>query len=234
MHRVSDRLYTWASLLDEQTLAQAEKTASLPFIHPHVALMPDAHLGKGATVGSVLPTAGAIIPAAVGVDIGCGMTAVRTRFVADELPRDRRPLREAIERVIPLSAGRYNRSIATTSAARRIDELELLAAEADLEPAADAVNWRLQLGSLGSGNHFIEVSLDEEDRVWLFLTPAPAASATASPSGTSASLRSSPADRAPPFRTVTSPTSPRARRSSTPMCASCAGPSGSPSSTARR
>ena len=78
MERLSDKLLNWASILDIETLRQAERTSSLPFIHPHVALMPDAHLGKGATVGSVLPTRAAIIPAAVGVDIGCGMIAVRT------------------------------------------------------------------------------------------------------------------------------------------------------------
>ncbi|HEX2075908.1 MAG TPA: RtcB family protein, partial [Geodermatophilus sp.] len=91
MERLSDRLLNWASILDAETLRQAERTASLPFVHPYVALMPDAHLGKGATVGSVLPTKGAIIPAAVGVDIGCGMIAVRTPWAADEV-RARGPL----------------------------------------------------------------------------------------------------------------------------------------------
>ncbi|MDN6380307.1 MAG: RtcB family protein, partial [Brevibacterium aurantiacum] len=76
MEKLSRRLSSWASLLDEKTLEQAHTTARMPFIYPHVALMPDAHLGKGATVGSVIPTLGAIIPAAVGVDIGCGMIAV--------------------------------------------------------------------------------------------------------------------------------------------------------------
>src|ERR687890_731724 len=85
VERLSDRLVNWASILDDETRRQAERTASLPFIHPHVDLMPDAHLGKGATVGSVLPTRGAIIPAAVGVDIGCGMIAVRTPWTTDEV-----------------------------------------------------------------------------------------------------------------------------------------------------
>jgi tRNA-splicing ligase RtcB len=80
MERLSTRLLSWASMIDEKTLDQAHTTARMPFIHPHLALMPDAHLGKGATVGSVIPTLGAIIPAAVGVDIGCGMIAVRTQF----------------------------------------------------------------------------------------------------------------------------------------------------------
>jgi tRNA-splicing ligase RtcB len=163
---VNERLVNWASVLDPNTLAQAERTASLPFIHPHVALMPDAHLGKGATVGSVIPTLHALIPAAVGVDIGCGMIAVRTQFSASDLAgRDLRALRLAIEAAVPLSAGRHNREL-TETAAVRVAELE---AAATVDYDATARNWRLQLGSLGSGNHFIEVTLDEADRVWLFL-----------------------------------------------------------------
>lgn len=168
MERLSDRLVSWASLLDEQTVAQARTSSTMPFIHPHLALMPDAHLGLGATVGSVIPTLGAIIPAAVGVDIGCGMIAVRTQFHVSELPADRRELREQIERAIPLSAGKYNRKVVAT-AQPRIAELEELAERSGFDPASYAGNWREQLGSLGSGNHFIEVSLDEADRVWLFL-----------------------------------------------------------------
>ena len=174
MERLSDRLVNWASILDHETLRQAERTASLPFIHPHVALMPDAHLGKGATVGSVLPTRGAIIPAAVGVDIGCGMIAVRTPWSVDDL-RARgslAPLRGDIERAVPLSAGKYNRKL-TDTARRRVAELEELAAELGdhVLPAVTGAtpNWALQLGSLGSGNHFIEVTADEQQRVWLFL-----------------------------------------------------------------
>jgi tRNA-splicing ligase RtcB (3'-phosphate/5'-hydroxy nucleic acid ligase) len=167
MEQLSKRLMNWASILDPQTREQAETTASMPFIHPHVALMPDAHLGLGATVGSVIPTVRAIIPAAVGVDIGCGMIAVRTQFtLADLAGRDRSDLRRAIEAAIPLAAGNYNRTL-TPSAAERVTELESLTG-AD---AADSTagNWRLQLGSLGSGNHFLEVCADEQDRVWLFL-----------------------------------------------------------------
>jgi tRNA-splicing ligase RtcB len=82
MEMLSKKLMSWASILDDGTRQQAERTAALPFIFPHLALMSDAHLGKGATVGSVIPTLGAIISAAVGVDIGCGMIAVRTQFVA--------------------------------------------------------------------------------------------------------------------------------------------------------
>ena len=163
MERLSARLLSWASLIDEKTLEQAKTTARMPFIHPHLALMPDAHLGKGATVGSVIPTLGAIIPAAVGVDIGCGMIAVRTQFsTADLAGRDLAELREQIERAIPLSAGRYNNKIVAT-AAPRIAELEALAEKNGVDPEAYAKNWRLQLGTLGSGNHFIEVSADELD-----------------------------------------------------------------------
>jgi len=167
METITARLLNWASILEDTTREQALRTAAMPFIHPHLALMPDAHLGKGATVGSVIPTDGAIIPAAVGVDIGCGMMAVRTQFTAADLERhDLATLHEQISRSVPLSAGRYNKRLRETAAAR-VEELRALpgAQQAD----AVAGNWPLQLGSLGSGNHFIEVSLDEADRVWLFL-----------------------------------------------------------------
>lgn len=167
MQRIGKRLLSWASIIEPGTLAQAERTASMPFIHPHLALMPDAHLGKGATVGSVIPTLRAVIPAAVGVDIGCGMIAVRTQFTVDDtIGRDRAALRVAIERAVPLSAGKYNAELTGTARAR-VAELE--EDRWRCEPDQYAGNWRLQLGSLGSGNHFIEVSLDEKNRVWLFL-----------------------------------------------------------------
>src|SRR3954449_10814111 len=106
MEQISKRLMNWASILGDQTREQAHLTSSMPFIYPHLALMPDAHLGKGATVGSVIPTLGAIIPAAVGVDIGCGMIAVRSQFRrADVTGKPLAELRTQIERSIPLSAG---------------------------------------------------------------------------------------------------------------------------------
>ena len=88
MKKITARLFSWASILDENAEKQARTTATMPFVFPHVALMPDAHLGLGATVGSVIPTLRAVMPAAVGVDIGCGMIAVKTQFTASELPRE--------------------------------------------------------------------------------------------------------------------------------------------------
>ncbi|WP_458040630.1 MULTISPECIES: RtcB family protein [Bacteria] len=169
MERLTNRLLSWASLIDEKTIDQARTSSRMPFIYPHLALMPDAHLGLGATVGSVIPTLGAIMPAAVGVDIGCGMIAVKTAFTRSDLSgRDLVELREQIERAIPLSAGRDNRKIVAT-AEPRVAELEDLATQAGFDPAAYAGHWRNQLGSLGSGNHFIEISVDETDAVWMFL-----------------------------------------------------------------
>src|SRR5579875_833558 len=169
MEKINDRLFNWASLLETNTREQAEQTATMPFIHPHVALMPDAHLGLGATVGSVIPTLRAIMPAAVGVDIGCGMIAVRTQFSVGDLPDDRSVIRRSIERSIPLSAGGYNHRITREHTTIRLAELSSMAKEAGFDPASYAKKWDLQLGSLGSGNHFIELSLDEQERVWLFL-----------------------------------------------------------------
>jgi tRNA-splicing ligase RtcB len=168
VERITNKLISWASIMDEKTREQALATSTLPFIYPHLALMPDAHLGKGATVGSVIPTLHAIIPAAVGVDIGCGMIAVRTQYSVKDLPRDRKRLREGIERAIPLSAGHSNRRVLGT-AEPRIAELKKLAALAGFNPGQYSAKWELQLGSLGSGNHFIEVCADETDAVWLFL-----------------------------------------------------------------
>jgi tRNA-splicing ligase RtcB len=166
---LGDKLLSWASILDPETRAQAARTASMPFVVPHLALMPDAHLGKGATVGSVIPTDRAIMPAAVGVDIGCGMVAVRTQLTTDDVAgRDLRALRVRIEKAVPASAGSYNTRLTPTAAAR-VDALTDAARAIRLDPTGYAGNWALQLGSLGSGNHFIEVSRDERGQVWLFL-----------------------------------------------------------------
>jgi tRNA-splicing ligase RtcB len=169
MERISPRLVSWASVVNPQALEQARRTADLPFVHPHVALMADAHPGLGATVGSVIPTEAAIIPAAVGVDIGCGMIAVLTQFHAADLAGKPLPrLRGAIERAIPLSAGAANRRVVET-AQPRVALMEKEAEAIGLDPHRYSGRWREQLGSLGSGNHFIEVSVDEQDRVWAFL-----------------------------------------------------------------
>lgn len=170
MEKLNARLLNWASILDPQTKEQAITTSSMPFIYPHLALMPDAHLGKGATVGSVIPTLGAIIPAAVGVDIGCGMIAVQTQFTKADLEgMNLAELREQIERAIPLSAGGRNRKV-RDSAAERVAALEAATTPEQLTRINKlSGSWPLQLGSLGSGNHFIEVSADELDRIWFFL-----------------------------------------------------------------
>lgn len=167
MKQLSKTLISWASIIEPNTLEQAIRTSKMPFIHDHLALMPDAHLGAGATVGSVIPTLGAIMPAAVGVDIGCGMIAVRTQFVKDDLiGNNLAGLRHSIERSIPLSAGAYNSKV-TATAQNRIEHLKSIA-KRDYS-GVTRTGWEYQLGTLGSGNHFIEVTLDESNTVWLFL-----------------------------------------------------------------
>lgn len=170
MKKITKKLYNWASIIDDNTKEQAERTSRMPFVTPHLALMPDAHMGAGATVGSVIPTAGAIMPAAVGVDIGCGMIAVKTQFSVQDMENvDLAKLRHSIERSIPLSAGNFNAKL-TESAKPRVGELEKMAgARKPFYDKLTRTHWSLQLGTLGSGNHFIEVTVDEHDSVWLFL-----------------------------------------------------------------
>lgn len=170
MEQINKGLLSWASILDDKARDQAIATASLPFIRPHLALMPDAHWGMGSTVGSVIPTLGVVMPAAVGVDIGCGMSATRTQLTKADLDArgDLGALRKGIEREVPVSMGKYRQEISET-ASDRISELELHAHRDNVHPDAYAPNWRQQVGSLGSGNHFIEVCLDEADQVWVFL-----------------------------------------------------------------
>ncbi|WP_345718713.1 RtcB family protein [Kineosporia mesophila] len=173
MQRLGEKIFNWASILEEKTRDQAVRASQMPFIFPHLALMPDAHLGKGATVGSVIPTDRAIIPAAVGVDIGCGMIAVRTQWTEEQIRAqgDLSVLRVAIEREIPLSAGGYNtdQRVLEPVVAQRVDELAAKADKVGFDPASYTGKWKRQLGSLGSGNHFIEVTADETGTVWLFL-----------------------------------------------------------------
>lgn len=162
---------------DEASKKQLRNVAVMPFIHKWVAAMPDVHVGIGATVGSVIPTLGAIIPAAVGVDIGCGMMALRTTLSADNLPDNLRPLRSAIEAAVPHgrtdNGGRNDRgawgelppNVATTWS--RIESAYKTILEK--HPKAKSGNSSNHLGTLGTGNHFIELCLDEKDRVWILL-----------------------------------------------------------------
>ncbi|QFG08475.1 tRNA splicing ligase [Mycobacterium phage Yunkel11] len=167
---INDRLINFASEVDDQTLAQAQQIADLPFVYPHVALMPDAHFGKGSSVGTVIPTEGAVIPAAVGVDIGCGMIAARTAYTgADIADLNLADLRESIESAIPMSAGGYNKRLDRFEfTGSRLDWLQLVATRFGVD-LSHSPKWREQLGTLGGGNHFIELCLDHLDRVWLFL-----------------------------------------------------------------
>lgn len=175
MEKINDKLLSWASIIEDNTLEQAKKLSSMPMVIPHVSLMPDAHLGKGSTVGSVVPTVAAVLPAVVGVDIGCGMIAVRTQFEEKDLfdtVRDGKPLsdlRHSIERSIPLSAGSYNHKITDTAADRIIELNDMASDRRQFYDKLTRTSWNWHLGTLGSGNHFIEVTVDEENHVWLFL-----------------------------------------------------------------
>ncbi len=175
MEQINRSLLSWASILEDQAREQAIATSQLPFISPHVALMPDAHWGMGSTVGSVIPTVDVVMPAAVGVDIGCGMAAVRTQFRASDIEArgDLAALRIAIQDRVPVSPGVYRPEL-TDTARERVAALEERAGEQSVEPdqysgRSKAADWRLQLGTLGGGNHFIELCYDEADRVWVFL-----------------------------------------------------------------
>lgn len=166
---LAPRVLSWASIIDQNTADQAAGLGRLDFVSPHIALMPDAHSGKGTAIGTVIPTVGAVIPAAVGVDIGCGMAAVRTIFTADDIAQiSLEQLRDEIERSIPLSPGNYNKKIHREHTKARIQELEELA-ECDDVDLSHSPKWREQLGSLGGGNHFIELCLDGDNNVWCFL-----------------------------------------------------------------
>jgi tRNA-splicing ligase RtcB len=169
MQKITDKLISWASIVEDEAIEQAKNTSSMPFVFPHLALMPDVHFGRGSTVGSVVPTKGAIMPACVGVDIGCGMMAVKTSHKIENLPDlNKKGIHESISSQIPLSAGKYNYKI-KEDALNAVNNLQLDADRSGWNPDAYDKNWRLQLGSLGSGNHFIEVTVDEEGYIWLFL-----------------------------------------------------------------
>lgn len=162
-YQPAPNLLSWASEIDDAAVTQAARTARLPFVAGHVALMPDAHVGIGATVGSVIPTEGAIIPAAVGVDIGCGMVATETTLTAADLPDSLAGLMPLVERHIPAGVGKGHDDPALDSA---LSDLGL--PHTALTPRQEKT-VALQFGTLGSGNHFVEVCLDERDRVWTVL-----------------------------------------------------------------
>jgi tRNA-splicing ligase RtcB len=166
MYTLNDKtvLFLPPDAVEAAALQQIENTASMGFIFKHVAVMPDCHFGRGATVGSVLATRGAIIPAAVGVDIGCGMVAVRTALGRGDISDPGR-IRQEIERRVPMSAGRNNKKVSDT-AAPRVARLEALAKK---DYGSIDASWRLQLGTLGGGNHFIELATDEAGAVWVTL-----------------------------------------------------------------
>ncbi len=169
MDRVADKAVVFLpwETIEAEARKQILNTASMPFVFKHVAVMPDCHYGKGATVGTVLPTSGAIVPAAVGVDIGCGMIAVRTRLQRADVSNPA-AVRAGIERRIPMSAGRFNSRL-TDSAAGRVQALEALAAATKANPDQYDKSWRLALGTLGGGNHFIELAEDAAGTVWVTL-----------------------------------------------------------------
>ena len=169
MGRVSEKITTFLpwSEIEPEAQKQILNTAELPFVFKWVAVMPDCHYGKGATVGTVIATKGAVVPAAVGVDIGCGMIALQTPLARSDLKELHR-LREGVERRIPMSAGRNNSKIADT-AEPRIAELKKLESAAGARYSNFDKDWEAALGTLGGGNHFAEVGLDENDKVWLTL-----------------------------------------------------------------
>ena len=169
------KMWTEGVPVEEAARRQLMNTAKMPFVFGHLAVMPDVHLGKGSTIGSVIPTRGAIIPAAVGVDIGCGMIAARTSLTAADLPDNLHPLRTAIEQAVPhgrrpgkRDPGAWEQPPETVDAMwaallpgfRRIT---------DKYPRLQNTNHHKHLGTLGTGNHFVEVCLDEADRVWFML-----------------------------------------------------------------
>jgi tRNA-splicing ligase RtcB len=170
--------WTKGVAVEDAALRQLANVARLPFIHKWVAAMPDVHWGMGATVGSVIPTKGAIVPAAVGVDLGCGMMAVETSLKAEDLPDNLAPVRAAIERAVPhgrTGGGYRNDRGAWNDVPKRVGDRwssELAARFSvitDKHPKIADANHVVHLGTLGTGNHFIELCLDDREHVWLML-----------------------------------------------------------------
>ena len=165
-------VYIWTDDIDDKSIEQLENVASMSFVTPHVAVMPDVHLGIGATIGSVIPTKNAIIPAAVGVDIGCGMMAVRLTLTANDLPDNLKNVRAAIEERVPVGFNMHKPENIDKACVRNLEfEFNRLISRV---PALTNVmrepdGWKRQLGTLGGGNHFIEICLDENKDVWIML-----------------------------------------------------------------
>ncbi|MCB1317377.1 MAG: RtcB family protein [Leptospiraceae bacterium] len=172
------RAWTRGVAFDENARRQVFNVAGMPFVFKWLAIMPDVHAGKGATIGSVIPTRGAIIPAAVGVDIGCGMMAVRTSLTADDLPDSLKAIRSVIEKAVPhgrTHGGRRNDRGAWNDVPAEVGRLWQSQLHSDFQriqerhPELGNPNHVNHLGTLGTGNHFIEMCLDESDRVWFML-----------------------------------------------------------------
>ena len=174
------KMWTKGVPVEEDAKKQLANTARLPFIYKHIAVMPDVHLGKGSTIGSVIPTLGAVIPAAVGVDIGCGMMAAKTTLFAHDLPDNLGPLRTAIEKAIPHGMSPKTRGFKGRDKGSWENPPPAVdAAWAQLKDAFDEIclktrrlkntNNYLHLGTLGTGNHFVEICLDEANAVWFML-----------------------------------------------------------------
>lgn len=159
--------------IDNLALTQLKNLAQLPIVHAHIAAMPDVHAGIGATVGSVIPTKSAVIPAAVGVDIGCGMMAVQLSLRSSQLPDSLSAMRSAIERAVPVGLGAHKTISIRSSACKRLEtQVNYLF---DKHPSLLKMQkqartlWTKQMATLGSGNHFIELCIDESKHVWLML-----------------------------------------------------------------
>jgi len=169
------KLWTDGVFLEEAARQQIRNIAGMPFVYKHVAIMPDVHLGKGATVGSVIPTKGALIPAAVGVDIGCGMMAVKTALTAKDIPSNLERVRLNIEAAIPSGFHPKDKTDQRETipndiaAVWRNDLSARLDSITKMHPKISDKNSLNQLGTLGSGNHFIELCFDTEQNVWIML-----------------------------------------------------------------
>ena len=171
------KMWTRGVPVEDEARAQLSRAAQMPFVFKHVAAMPDVHVGIGATVGSVIPTKGAVIPAAVGVDIGCGMMAARTSLVASDLPDNLEGIRSAIEQAVPhgrdVGRGKRDKGSWGDPPAAIVEAWATLVARfqriTDKYPRLKNTNNLVHLGTLGTGNHFIELCLDQDQRVWVML-----------------------------------------------------------------